>query len=489
MLAGVDLDAYRAEAEAFISALDREYLLHMSGRKDELEVESIYERHQALVSPQAVEALRGTGNRPLLEFAVQGLIGQRTKAEAAELARREAALEIEVEGERLPLRQSSVAQANEADPDRRAAIERARLEAAAEHLDPLLRTSLEQSHAVARELGWPSMLALCEELSGIDLRALGRETAAFLEATETAYEPTVEPWLRRQLGFGFDRLRRADLPAFFRAPSLDAHFPADRLVPSLEATLRGMAIDPQQGGRVRLDLESRPKKSPRAFCAPVHVPDEVHLVISPMGGQDDFEALFHEAGHAQHYAHVDRHLPFEHRYLGDNSVTEGFAFLFEHLTADAEWLGDRLGVDEPEPIAAHARARRFVYLRRYAAKLAYELELQDAPAQLDPLRETYARRLSAAVHVDWPAATWLSDVDPFFYAARYLRAWALETHLRQMLTERFGPAWFAEPEAGALLRGVWSQGQRLPAGELLEELAGARTLGFGAVAEDLLPAA
>ena len=53
------------------------------------------------------------------------------------------------------------------------------------------------------------------------------------------------------------------------------------------------------------------------------------------------------------------------------------------------------------------------------------------------------------MHVDWPETTWLSDVDPFFYCAAYLRAWALETHLRRELRERFGELWFEEPRAPA----------------------------------------
>ena len=483
----MDLDAYRAEAEAFASAISREYLLHLSGRQDELAIEPIYERHAGLFSPEAVEELRGAGSRPLLEFAVEGLIGRATKEEAAELARREATLEVELDGERMPYRQAAVALANEPDPDRRAALQEARLALGEEQLDPLLRAALERSHALAAELGWPSMRAMCEELSGIDLAALGEETAAFLEATEPAYEPLLDPHLRGQLGFGFERLRRSDLPAFFRAPRLDAYFPAERLLEAFRATFAGLGIDVRDGGRVTLDVEARPKKSPRAFCSPVRVPDEVHLVISPIGGHDDYEALFHEAGHAFHYAHVDPGLAFEHRYIGDNSVTEGFAFLAEHLVSDAEWLGRTLGVEASAEIAAHARARKLLFLRRYAAKLAYELELHDAPPSLEPLRESYARRLSSAVHVDWPAASWLSDVDPFFYAARYLRAWALETRLRRALRERFGPMWFATRAAGDLLRGMWAEGQRLGPEELLAKATGEAPapLGFAVMVEDL----
>jgi hypothetical protein len=469
----VDLQAYRTEAEEFVTALDREHYLHFSGRQDAYDIEPIYERHAGLFSREVVEGLREKGTRLLLEFAVQGLIGRETKGEQAELARREVELELEVDGERLPFRSAAVAQANESDPDRRAAIQAARNEATEQHLNPLLRDLLERSHAIAGELGWSSMRAMCEDLSGIDLRALGAQTTAFLDASEAAYRPTVEPRLREQLGFGFDRLRRADLLAFFRAPSLDSHFPADRLVASLTETLAGLGVDISAQPGVHLDVEARPKKSPRAFCAPVRVPQEVYLVISPIGGREDFAALFHEAGHTEHYAHVDPALPVEERVFGDNSVTEGFAFLFEHLVSDPEWLRRRLGLEDATEVVEHERAVKLLFLRRFCAKLDYELELQDAPASLDGLREVYVRRQAQAVGVDWPGATWLSDVDPFFYVARYLRAWALETHLHKLLRSHFDENWFERTEAGELLRGLWRRGQRDGAGELLRELTGA----------------
>jgi hypothetical protein len=480
----VDLDAYRSEAEAFVSSLDREYYLHFSGQRATFEIEPIYDRHMGLFSRDAVEELREAGRRELLEFAVHGHIGRATKAEEAEVARREAALEVALDGQRMPFRQAAVAQANEPDAERRAALEAARLELTERELNPLLRAALERSHALARELGWPSMRALCQELSGVDLERLGRQTATFLDASEQSYESLVEPQLEEQLGLGFEHLRRSDLPAFFRAPGLDELFPRERLMDAFGETISGLGLSSDAGGRVIVDVEARPKKSPRAFCSPVRVPDEVYLVIAPTGGRDDFEALFHEAGHAYHYAHVDPQLAFEHRYLGDNAVTEGFAFLFQYMTESPAWLDRRLGVARFDAAAAQARAAKLVFLRRYAAKLGYELELHGEPPSLDALRAVYARHLSDAVHVDWPAATWLSDVDPFFYASCYLRAWALETHLRRLLEERFGEAWFEEREAGDLLRSLWAHGQRMGAEELLGELSGSE-LEFSALVEDL----
>jgi hypothetical protein len=474
----LDLDGYRTEAEEFLAAISREHYLHFSGQKEEYEIEAIYERHAGLFSREAVEELRTAGNRELLEFAVQGLMGQETKAEEAELARREAALHVQVGEEEIPLRQSSVVQANEADPERRAAIERARLDLSTRELTPLQLEIHERAAAITRELGWPSMVALCEELSGLDLEALESQTQAFLDQTDAGYEDIVEPEVERHLGLRFDGLRRSDLPAFFRAPSLDESFPAERLVETLRATLGGLGIELDAQVNVTVDAESRPTKSPRAFCAPVRVPGEVYLVIAPVGGRDDYEALLHEAGHTEHFAHVSAALPFERRQLGDNSFTEAFAFLFQYLAHEPAWLQDVLGT-EAEAIAGYASAVKLIFLRRYAAKLAYERRLHAAEVDLSEMPGEYSRRLSDAIHVAWPHETWISDVDPFFYSARYLRAWAVERSLRGHLTEQFGERWFAEPAAGDLLRTIWSKGQRAAAEELLEELGAPPVVDFG----------
>jgi hypothetical protein len=86
----------------------------------------------------------------------------------------------------------------------------------------------------------------------------------------------------------------------------------------------------------------------------------------------------------------------------------------------------------------------------------------------------YSELLGEAVGIDWPSTTYLSDVDPGFYAANYLRAWAFETFLRDQLRERFGPEWFTRREAGDLLRSYWREGQRLDADDLLAEVSGAQ---------------
>ncbi len=495
----MDLGAYRSSAEAFLAELTGEYYRHYAGLQDEYAIEPIYARHRELFTRSAVDSLRtlmaqapaGTDERRrvamLVDFAVEGYVGEATKQTEAELAHREARTVLELDhGSPISFRESGVLQANEADPARRVMIERARLAAIRGRLGGLYRELIERQHAAARELGWDSYRRLCADTKGLDLDRLQQQCQAFASATDPHYAGIVEPELQRALGLGLSELQRSDLPRFFRQPEADELFPGDRLLASFDQTMGGLGIDVHAQPGVILDVEPRPNKSPRAFCAPVRPPHEVYLVLTPVGGREDYSVLFHEGGHTEHYAHVDPDLPFEYRCLGDNSVTECFAFLIQHLVEEETWLAGKSGIEDPAALVSHSRAVRLIYLRRYTAKLAYELELHSAGAEraLDTLADLYARLLGRALQIVWPTEPFLQDVDPGFYCACYLQAWALEAYLRSHLRERFGPAWFDSAEAGALLRDMWRSGQRQPAGELLEELTG-QDLDFGVLLGDL----
>jgi hypothetical protein len=254
------------------------------------------------------------------------------------------------------------------------------------------------------------------------------------------------------------------------------------MLPALAATLEGLGIAREQP-HVHLDTEERPRKSPRAFCAPVEIPDEIYLVISPHGGHDDYRALFHEAGHAQHFAHIDRALPFAFRGLGDNSVTEGFAFVLEHLLYSEAWLRRYLNFDDNAGYLSLVRFNRLYMLRRYAAKLLYELELH-AGTDVRRGAERYAALLTEHVGARYTPADYLSDLDDGFYCARYLRAWIFDAQVRAWFHERWGDEWFLAPAAGSALRELWSQGQRQAAEAILRGL-GAQGLDIAPLAAEL----
>ncbi len=204
-------------------------------------------------------------------------------------------------------------------------------------------------------------------------------------------------------------------------------------------------------------------------------------MIKPQGGPDDWRALFHEAGHTEHFAHTSASLTVEEKRLGDNAVTEGWAMLLEHLTIDPVWLERRLDFPRPHEFAAEGATQLLWLLRRYCAKLLYEVEFHAAP-DVTAMRPRYVELLSGALKVAPSDTDYLADIDEGFYASQYLRAWAFEAQLRAYLREKFGNAWFTRKDAGSLIRELWAEGQKPTADEILQEVTGA-TLELEAVAD------
>jgi hypothetical protein len=112
------------------------------------------------------------------------------------------------------------------------------------------------------------------------------------------------------------------------------------------------------------------------------------------------------------------------------------------------------------------------------------MELHGADGSLDRFPDRYSALLGDALQIEWSSETFLADVDPGFYCSCYLRAWALETHLRSYLRSEFGREWFASADAGRLLAELWQEGQRRSPDELLDALTGER-LDFRVLVADL----
>ena len=466
------LDRLDSEAEAFGSALTREYYLNHSGQKDDLELEPIFRRHAGLFTTETIDALQhadpADARLPALhEFVVSGYLENAARRLTEEISRRETTDTAIWDGKQVPYRALSLLISNEADSERRHHLDRLRLELTAGQ-NALRGERWDTLHNTALAIGYGNYAELCDTLGSLCLKELARQIEKFLWESEKAYRHRLEARLR-----GLDLhpalAERSDLAYLFRSPQFDIFFGREQLIATLLASLRDLGIDPEHQTNVALDTEPRPRKSPRAFCAPIRIPDEVMLVINPHGGQEDYRALLHEAGHAQHFANVDRRLPYAQRGLGDNSVTEAYAFTLEHLVYSPAWLQRHLGVDDPSDYLELARFHKLYMLRRYAAKLLYELELHGGD---DPRAKSkrYADLLTASLGVRYPAEDYLSDVDDGFYCARYLRAWILEAQVRQHLVQESGDRWFESSEAGDHLRTLWSCGQSHSAGELARRL-------------------
>ena len=473
------MDTYRERGDAFTRDLLQEYYDHFAGLKETLDVERVYEEYEDLTTLEQAQRLRDAPTE-LWRFACEGYLGNLTREHQGRAAEVEAGLEATVDGKTIPYRMLRVATSNEPDRDTRRRLHEERVRLLDEHLNPVYLEANEIDRTAVHALDAPNYYELYKRF-GFRLDELADEIRELLDDTEKLWEREGDKLFRQRLGIGLDEAQPWDVPRLFRAPELDQLYPSERMLPALEATLSDLGIDLRSQANVHLDLETRPSKSPRAFCAPIEVPGKVMLVIQPIGGKDDWEALFHEAGHTQHYAHTSESLGFEARRLGDMAVTEGWAMLMQHLVVEPAWLNRRLDVPRVDELARDGAVSLLYFVRRYSAKLLYEIEFFQAD---DPttMRPRYAELLSDALKLPVAAESYLDDIDGSFYVIGYLRSWAFEAQLREFLRGELGNEWFARRDAGDLLRELWSLGQGPTADELLKDVTGAR-LEMAAVAE------
>jgi hypothetical protein len=466
-----EVDAFRERGDAFTRDMMQEYYDHFAGLKETLEIERIYEEYEDLTTLDTANRLEQAPTE-LWRFACEGFLGNLTRAHPARVAQVETELKATVDGEEIPYRMLRVVTANEADRVRRGRVDRERVRLLDEHLNPVYLEANAIDREAVRQLDAPNYYELYKRF-GFRLDELAEECRALLDETEKLWEREGDRLFRDRLGMSLSEARPWDLARLLRAPELDQLYPSDGMVPALEATLGELGIDLRSQANVHLDLEVRPNKSPRAFCAPIEVPGKVMLVIQPIGGKDDWEALFHEAGHTEHYGSTSETLSMEGKRLGDMAVTEGWAMLMQHLVTEPAWLNRRLDVPRVEDLAREGAASLLFFVRRYSAKLLYEIEFFQA-ADPATMRRRYAEILSDALKIPVHAESYLDDIDGSFYVIGYLRSWAFEAQLRDYLRAEFGNEWFARREAGDLLRELWSVGQEPTADALLKDVTGAK---------------
>lgn len=472
-----NLEAFERDGQRFSSALTLEHYLHGAGLKDTLALGPIYTAYAHLFEVDTFQELRDSDEPPLedkqrrflLGFVADGALDNAVKRQSEAIAHAHSTARLDWDGEAIPYRTAPVRWANEPDPERRRELWKRWL-AETQQLNGLYVDREEGSRGFADELGYGDYVSLWDELRGLDLPGLSQRLAGFLDTTANLYESALRQVLNDAQVDPADAAK-VDLAWVFRAPRYDTHFRGELLIPTLYRTLLDLGVRLEEQPSIHLDAESRPAKSPRAFCAPIDIPDDVRLVLLPRGGFNDFETLLHEAGHAEHFATTDPALPFAYKWLGDNSVTECHAFLLQYLTTDRAWLRHQLEYADSADYITLSMFQKLYMLRRYAVKVLYEQELHRAP-DIEAMADYYANFFSHHLLVHYAPEEFLSDVDDAFYSAQYFRAWTLEALFRDFLQREYDEDWFRHPRAGRFLIERWREGQKYTADEL------ARFLGF-----------
>jgi hypothetical protein len=467
------------------------------GEKETSEQAAIVARYEDLFTREQLETLlaeeEGADDEDqerlyrLREACAGGIVVRELAERSDRLENAVLAERIAYDGEELPLR---AAQARLAVLDEYAARERLGAltgDASARFNDERLAL-IGAAEALDAELsGDPDPVRRSAERKGIDLHRLEAALAGAAKKEAAAFEELRERWLGAILGPERESEPNSYHVAYLRrlSPLADV-YTKERAVAVCLETLTRLGFDLAAEKGIRLDLDDRPQKSPRACVIASDPPNVVHLITRAQGGLHDYQAFLHEAGHALHYAGVEPALPYTFRRLArDHALTEIYSFLLESVSREPGWHRDHFGLDAAEA-ADRAEATLFLdvlLFRRYAAKLAYELELWSDFGNAPAYATTYAEALRAATGFRYRPDAYLADMDDGFYSADYLRAWIRTAQLRAYLREAVGPEWWQRPETGRFLRELFSEGTR-PSSEAVAERIGFDPLDIGPLLEE-----
>jgi hypothetical protein len=455
------------------------------GEKEVSEQAAIVARYADLFSRGQLEALREAEGGAQGPDERERLYRLRKTCEAgivtAELAERDDALEnailaarVTFRGEELPLRTAQARLAildSYADREELGALQAGRSADFNPDRLELLRAGEELEAEVSGE---PDAVARSEEEKQVSLPAL---EAALVEASESstgAWLALRARWFDRLLGEERDEVPSSSHVAYMRRLSpLESLYTKERAVPVCVETLARLGFDLERERGIRLDLDDRPQKSPRACVIASDPPTLVHLITRAQGGLHDYQAFLHEAGHALHYAGCDPALPYTFRKLSrDHALTEIYSYILEAISREPAWHAEHFGLAD-EQAREHAQATTFLealLFRRYTAKLGFELRFWGRFREDGGTADGYEELLSAATGVRYRRDAFLSDMDAGFYSADYLRAWIRSAQLRAHLASEVGEDWWRRPETGERLRELFRQGTRPSSEEIAARL-------------------
>jgi hypothetical protein len=447
------------------------------GEKETSEQAAIVARYTGLFTREQLEALSDSGDERayrLREACLGGIVVGELAEEADRLENAILAARVEFRGEELPLRSAQAQLALLDDYAGREELGTLAADASAAFNEERLAL-LRAEEALDAELSEdPDPVTRSAARKRIDLHDLSSALNAAASEQDATWGDLRGRWTDRILGEGRDDEPSSHHVAYIRRLSpLASVYTKERAVSVCLDSLTGLGFDLAADEHIRLDLDDRPQKSPRACVIASDPPSVVHLITRASGGLHDYQSFMHEAGHALHYAGCDPALPYTFRRLSrDHALTEIYSFLLESVTREAGWHAEHFGLEtgEAEERADATRFLDVLLFRRYAAKLAYELEVWADFANAPAYACTYAGNLRAATGFRYRPDGYLADMDDGFYSADYLRAWIRSAQLRAYLRENVGSDWWERSETGEFLRGLFAEGTRPSSEEVASRL-------------------
>ena len=245
---------------------------------------------------------------------------------------------------------------------------------------------------------------------------------------------------------------------------IDSNFSLIDPVIEVQKTLTAMEFDLS---RVHFDIEDRRNKYPSPICFFVSISNDIRILYKNESPYFDFEACFHETGHAMHASSVDAKNEYWNKYRIPMGIAEIFSIFLERLTKNSDYIRpliDSRKNNSNNTITKLTSRNQFMelfFVTFYAANSLMKLEYWKENLSICKACELYSSLIKEYTGFEIPGQYWLLHhilPESIMYVPSYLLAAVRAAELTIHMRDKFGDKWWKEKQSGKNLREIMGPG-------------------------------
>jgi Peptidase family M3 len=241
-------------------------------------------------------------------------------------------------------------------------------------------------------------------------------------------------------------------------------------VVEVQKTLAAMEFDLSS---IHFDTEDRRSKYPSPICFFVNIPTDIRVLYKRESPYFDFQACFHETGHAMHASAIDPRNEYWDKYRIPMGIAEIFSIFLERLTKNADYISPLVDPlnnnhnninNRDNTIAKLTSENQFMelfFVTFYAANSLMKLAYWKESLSIHQACELYSRLIKEYTGFEMPGEYWLLHhilPESIMYVPSYLLAAVRAAELSAYMKDKFGDKWWNEKQAGKKLREIMGPG-------------------------------
>lgn len=309
--------------------------------------------------------------------------------------------------------------------------------------NPVFLSKIQIKNEISAKLGFKNYVDLRNDLDGIN--STFSVAKLLLEVTTEAYKT-----LRRE----YEKIK----------PKASIDKPRwEEIIPTVKQTFLDLGINLVKQKNIKIPRQNNRNRAYISQCFLIDVPNDIRIVFRIFDGLESLKSVLHEVAHAEHYAHTDSNLEFPFKKLGSYETTEAYAFLFESLLKNKNWISIHLGLEidsqEANDTILIRNLSNLLLLRETCMYCIFEKKLYEGlenPGQVyqELLNKTWARDKGDQKEEYFSLYGTLD-----FMSYDHLKGKILCRSLEKYMKNNFGEKWFKNKEAETFLKTkLWKYG-------------------------------